>query len=80
MRCGGDRHAGRPARQLYEDVLADVGARRRITAKTLSQRHYVELIREHDVVFAIGPAGTGKTYLADRRGRRVAARREVTRS
>jgi len=51
-------------RDIYEDVLADVGARRRISAKTLAQRHYVDLMRKRDVVFAVGPAGTGKTYLA----------------
>jgi phosphate starvation-inducible PhoH-like protein len=51
-------------RDVYEDVLADVGARRRISAKTLAQRHYVDLMHKRDVVFAVGPAGTGKTYLA----------------
>ena len=49
---------------VYEDVLADVGSRRRISAKNLAQRRYIELMRIHDVVFASGPAGTGKTYLA----------------
>ena len=49
---------------VYEDVLADVGSRRRISAKNLAQRRYIELMRVHDVVFASGPAGTGKTYLA----------------
>ena len=49
---------------VYEDVLAAVGSRRRITAKNLAQRRYIELMRTHDVVFASGPAGTGKTYLA----------------
>ncbi len=49
---------------VYEDVLADVGSRRRIHAKNLAQRRYIELMRVHDVVFASGPAGTGKTYLA----------------
>jgi phosphate starvation-inducible PhoH-like protein len=49
---------------IYEDVLADVGSRRRISAKNLAQRRYIELMRVHDVVFASGPAGTGKTYLA----------------
>jgi phosphate starvation-inducible protein PhoH and related proteins len=49
---------------VYEDVLADVGSRRRINAKNLAQRRYIELMRDHDVVFASGPAGTGKTYLA----------------
>jgi phosphate starvation-inducible PhoH-like protein len=49
---------------VYEDVLSDVGARHRISAKNLSQRRYVELMRSHDLVMAVGPAGTGKTYLA----------------
>jgi phosphate starvation-inducible PhoH-like protein len=49
---------------VYEDVLEDVGSRRRISAKNLAQRRYIEMMRVHDVVFASGPAGTGKTYLA----------------
>ncbi len=39
-------------------------SRRAIRPKTTGQRDYVEAIRAHDVVFAVGPAGTGKTYLA----------------
>ena len=35
-----------------------------IVPKTLGQRHYVTMIRKKDIVFGIGPAGTGKTYLA----------------
>jgi phosphate starvation-inducible PhoH-like protein len=35
-----------------------------IVARTLGQRHYLEAIQKHDVVFGVGPAGTGKTYLA----------------
>ena len=35
-----------------------------IVARTLGQRKYVEAIQKHDIVFGIGPAGTGKTYLA----------------
>ena len=35
-----------------------------VTAKTLGQKKYVEAIRAHDITFGIGPAGTGKTYLA----------------
>ena len=35
-----------------------------IRTKTFRQRHYVETIRNHDLTFGIGPAGTGKTYLA----------------
>jgi phosphate starvation-inducible PhoH-like protein len=49
---------------VYEDVLAAVGSRRRITAKNLAQRRYIELMRTRDVVLTSGPAGTGKTYLA----------------
>ena len=37
---------------------------RAITPKTINQRLYIEAVRAHDLVFAIGPAGTGKTYLA----------------
>jgi phosphate starvation-inducible PhoH-like protein len=35
-----------------------------VTPKTLGQKRYVEAIRQHDLTFGIGPAGTGKTYLA----------------
>jgi phosphate starvation-inducible protein PhoH and related proteins len=35
-----------------------------VTAKTVGQKHYLNAIRQHDVTFGIGPAGTGKTYLA----------------
>src|SRR5207237_8654777 len=35
-----------------------------IVARSAGQRNYVEAIHKHDIVFGIGPAGTGKTYLA----------------
>ena len=38
--------------------------KRRITAKSANQRKYLDAIEEYDIVFGIGPAGTGKTYLA----------------
>ena len=38
--------------------------RRRVAPKTITQRRYLEAIDQHDIVFGIGPAGTGKTYLA----------------
>jgi phosphate starvation-inducible PhoH-like protein len=38
--------------------------KRRIAPKTVTQRKYLDAIEQHDIVFAIGPAGTGKTYLA----------------
>ena len=74
--------AGRPDVELsdvYEDVLSSVGSRRRVVAKNLSQRRYVELIRRNDLVFAVGPAGTGKTYLAMACAIAALNRREVTR-
>jgi phosphate starvation-inducible protein PhoH and related proteins len=49
------------------EVLEDVVWRHRgkkISPKTVNQKHYVDAIRRHTVTFAIGPAGTGKTYLA----------------
>jgi phosphate starvation-inducible PhoH-like protein len=38
--------------------------RRRVAPKTVTQRRYLEAIEQNDIVFGIGPAGTGKTYLA----------------
>jgi len=64
---------------VTEDVLAAVGGRRRIAAKTLSQRRYVELIRHNDLVLAVGPAGTGKTYLAMAMAIAALNRHEVSR-
>jgi phosphate starvation-inducible PhoH-like protein len=52
----------RPAEVLTLDVLSARG--RTIRPKTLNQKHYVDAIDKHTIVFAIGPAGTGKTYLA----------------
>ncbi len=51
-------------RDVFNDVVL-VSARHRVIApKGLAQKKYIEAIRDHDVVFGIGPAGTGKTYLA----------------
>ena len=51
-----------PAEVLSLDILSRRG--RTIRPKTLNQKHYVDAIDKHTVVFGIGPAGTGKTYLA----------------
>jgi phosphate starvation-inducible PhoH-like protein len=40
------------------------GAKRMVQPRSINQRRYVEAIEQHDMVFGIGPAGTGKTYLA----------------
>lgn len=42
----------------------DVQSARRISPRTNGQARYIQSIREHDITFAVGPAGTGKTYLA----------------
>ncbi len=52
----------RPAEVLSLNILSNRG--RTIRPKTLNQKHYVDAIDTHTVVFGIGPAGTGKTYLA----------------
>jgi phosphate starvation-inducible protein PhoH and related proteins len=38
--------------------------KRQITARSMTQRTYIQALRDHDLVFGLGPAGTGKTYLA----------------
>lgn len=38
--------------------------KKQVTARSINQRRYIEAIEKHDIVFGIGPAGTGKTYLA----------------
>jgi phosphate starvation-inducible protein PhoH and related proteins len=50
--------------QLYEEEIAKNVKGKAIRIKTLGQRNYVYSIRKNDLVFGIGPAGTGKTYLA----------------
>ena len=63
------RHAIDTQRQdelkdLREDVLARTRRGEEVRAKTLRQRQYVQAVRTHDLTFCIGPAGTGKTFLA----------------
>jgi phosphate starvation-inducible PhoH-like protein len=50
-------------RDVFEDVVWRHRGKK-ISPKTLNQKRYVDAIRRHTVTFAIGPAGTGKTYLA----------------
>ena len=57
--------SGSPAAQAIVDGEAvEVGRRKRIVPRTENQRQYVSAIRSHDMIFGVGPAGTGKTYLA----------------
>jgi phosphate starvation-inducible PhoH-like protein len=56
-----------PATQLgdmFDESIALGAGRRPIGPRGLAQKRYVEAIRSHDLTFGIGPAGTGKTYLA----------------
>lgn len=50
--------------ELYEEEITKNAKGKSIRIKTLGQRDYIEAIRSKDLVFGIGPAGTGKTYLA----------------
>jgi phosphate starvation-inducible PhoH-like protein len=58
----GDHNAS--LRDIFLDTVFISAHRRTITPKSVAQKIYIEAIRNHDVVFGIGPAGTGKTYLA----------------
>ncbi|MER2190130.1 MAG: PhoH family protein [Solibacillus sp.] len=50
--------------ELYDEEIARNTKGKIIRAKTIGQREYIRAIRRNDLVFGIGPAGTGKTYLA----------------
>ena len=55
-------HAARPSEVLTDDIVSTRG--KTIRPKTLGQKAYVDAIDSNTIVFGIGPAGTGKTYLA----------------
>jgi phosphate starvation-inducible PhoH-like protein len=55
---------GVPLRDVFMDTVMVSSRRRMITPQGLGQKRYIDAIRCHDIVFGIGPAGTGKTYLA----------------
>jgi phosphate starvation-inducible PhoH-like protein len=56
--------AGVDLRDVFADTILVAGRARPISPKGLAQKRYVDAIRTHDIVFGVGPAGTGKTYLA----------------
>ena len=58
------RDSGVDIAKIFRDAVFVASPRRSISPKTLSQRDYVAALRESDMTFATGPAGTGKTYLA----------------
>jgi phosphate starvation-inducible PhoH-like protein len=51
-------------KDLYEEEIAKNAKGKSIRVKTIGQRYYISAIKKNDLVFGIGPAGTGKTYLA----------------
>ena len=51
-------------RDFFVRATVKASSKRHVSPKSLNQRQYLEAIERHDVVFGIGPAGTGKTYLA----------------
>ncbi|MFT4469584.1 PhoH family protein [Arthrobacter sulfonylureivorans] len=77
LRMLGEQTAQRPAEVLTLNILSSRG--RNIRPKTLNQKNYVEAIDNHTVVFGIGPAGTGKTYLAMAKAVQALQHKEVNR-
>ena len=67
----------KPADVLTANILSSRG--KTIRAKTLNQKNYVDAIDAHTVVFGIGPAGTGKTYLAVAKAIQALQSKQVTR-
>jgi phosphate starvation-inducible PhoH-like protein len=64
MLQGGERGSSPSIREVFGDTILTPRAGRPIAPKGESQKRYVDLVRENDITFSIGPAGTGKTYLA----------------
>ena len=72
-----ERGGGSPAELLSQAILTSRG--KSIRPKTLGQKAYVDAIDEHTITFGIGPAGTGKTYLAMAKAVQSLQRKEVER-
>jgi phosphate starvation-inducible PhoH-like protein len=72
-----DTNAGSPAELLSQAILTSRG--KSIRPKTLGQKEYVDAIDLNTIVFGIGPAGTGKTYLAMAKAVQALQRKEVER-
>jgi phosphate starvation-inducible PhoH-like protein len=66
-------------RSLLDDVVLTTSSRRIVSPKGVTQQRYIQAIRTYDIVFGIGPAGTGKTYLAMAMAVRALQERQVKR-
>ncbi len=64
---------------VFMDTIYVSFKKRNIAPKSIGQKRYIDSIRKHDIVFAIGPAGTGKTYLAMAAAVSAFSRKEVDR-
>ena len=58
----GDRSVN--LKKIFKDQVYITSEKKIITPKTINQKKYIDSIKKYDIVFGIGPAGTGKTYLA----------------
>ena len=66
-------------KDIFLDSVYVSSKKRVVTARTVNQKEYIESIRNYDIVLAIGPAGTGKTYLAMAMAVASLAKKEVRR-
>jgi phosphate starvation-inducible PhoH-like protein len=73
----GDRNAD--LKDIFLDTVYVSAHKRVISPKSVNQKAYIDAIRAHDIVFGIGPAGTGKTYLAMAMALAALMKNQVTR-
>jgi phosphate starvation-inducible PhoH-like protein len=66
-------------KDIFQETIPVSHRKRQVAAKNETQRKYIEAIKQYDIVFGIGPAGTGKTYLAMAMAVSALLRREVSR-
>ena len=73
------QHPETPLKELLSTATTIVTKKRFVAPKTPTQKTYIEAIESHDIVIGIGPAGTGKTYLAMAMAVSALIKREVSR-
>lgn len=66
-------------KDIFLDTVFISARKKTITPKSLAQKNYIDAIRKQDLVFGVGPAGTGKTYLAMAMAVAFLTRKEVSR-
>lgn len=71
--------SGPVLKEVFSDAVYVTATNKKITPKSIAQKSYVDCIRGFDMVFSIGPAGTGKTYLAMASAVAALAKKEVDR-